>query len=82
MKHAYLLQHLHVLPEGVEDFKILGIYSSADAVQRAVQRLKSQPGFKDHPRIVDPSIDGQLEGFYIDPYVVDQDCWSDGYFTV
>ena len=79
MHRAYLLQHLHVLPNGEDDVKVIGVYSSKEAARAAVDRLKYQPGFCDFPRIVNVDTDEQIDGFYIDEYVVDQDHWQEGY---
>ena len=45
MKVVYLLQHLHTLPNGEEDVKNIGIYSSKQAAIDATKRLRTQPGF-------------------------------------
>ncbi len=82
MQRAYLLQHLHVLPHGEENVKTIGIYSSEEAALSAVNRLKSQPGFRDFPKIVNPETDEQPDGFYIDAYPIDQDYWQEGYETL
>ena len=82
MQRAYLLQHLHVLPHGEDDAKVIGIYASKEAAVAAVDRLKHQPGFRDFPRIVNADTDEQPDGFYIDEYIVDQDHWQDGYETL
>jgi hypothetical protein len=79
---VYLLQHLHVLPHGEEDVKVIGIYSSRKAAQAAVDRLKHQPGFRDFPRVVNPETEERPEGFYMDEYAVDQDHWKEGYETL
>jgi hypothetical protein len=70
-QEVFLVEHVHVLEDSEEDVKIIGVYSSREAAQQAVERLRLQPGFRDAP-----------EGFTIDPYRVDQDCWQDGYITV
>jgi hypothetical protein len=67
----FVVQHLHVLEDGEECVKLIGIYSSQAAAQKAVDRLKLQPGFRDTP-----------DGFSIDPYSLDEDNWTDGYVTV
>jgi hypothetical protein len=74
MKDAFLLQHLHTLPNGEEDVKTIGIYSSKAAAEAAVARLQSQLGFRDHPNVVE---DG--DGFYIGRYPIDKDYWVEGY---
>ena len=67
----FVLQHLHVLDDGEEDVKFIGVYSTRAAAQQAVDRLRLKPGFCETP-----------EGFSIDPYTLDEDNWQDGYTTV
>jgi hypothetical protein len=84
MQTTYLLQHLHLLPQGEEDVKIIGIYASRDAALAAIERLKDQPGFADFSALIslaDLSSDGAHEGFYIDEYNLDEDHWTEGYVT-
>jgi hypothetical protein len=73
MKQAgdvFLLEHVHVFEDGGEDTKTIGIYSTLEAAQCAIERLKGQPGFRDSPG-----------GFNIDSYSLDMDHWEDGYLT-
>jgi hypothetical protein len=81
MKSVFVLHHLHVLPHGEEDVKLIGAYSSKAAAIAAVARLKDQPGFRDFPNIVGPS-DEENQGFNIDEYGIDMDHWPEGYVTV
>ena len=84
MKTVYLVQHLHMLPDEIEDVKTIGIYSSRETAEAAVDRLKHQPGFQDLPNLVDEadfSRPGTPEGFYIDAYEIDSDHWESGYIT-
>lgn len=67
---VYVLQHVHEFPDGSEDVKFIGVYSSKELAQAAVERLKTKPGFHDHPL-----------GFHIDPYPVDTDHWTEGFTT-
>lgn len=82
MQQVYLPQHLHVLPYDEDDVKVIGVYSSKEAAQAAIDRLKHQPGFRDFPHIVNADTDEYLDGFYIDEYIVDQDHWQEGYETL
>jgi len=82
MNRIFVLQHLHVLPDGCEDVKFLGVYSSIESAHAAIERLKLQPGFCDHPNIVDQDIDTDDQGFHLDDYEVDRDHWTQGYVTV
>jgi hypothetical protein len=57
---VFLLWHTHAFPNGEEDAKLIGVYSSSESAQAAQQRASSLPGFCDAP-----------EGFSINPYEVD-----------
>jgi hypothetical protein len=81
MRSVFVLQHLHILPNGEENVKLIGVYRSVEAARSAVERLRIQPGFRDHPRIVDPKEDTDEQGFHIGMYPLDKDHWSDGYVT-
>lgn len=65
MEHVYLLTHER--PDD-GDVKTIGVYSSEAAAQAALERVRQQPGFCDHP-----------DGFTIDPYKLDRDSWVDGF---
>ena len=78
----FVVQHLHVLPQGEDDVKLIGVYSSLELARAAVERLRIQPGFKDHPSIVNCGIDDDRQGFYIDEYHIDTDHWTEGYVCV
>jgi homoserine kinase type II len=71
MASVFVLQHVHSQANGVEDVKFIGVYSSREKAEAAVARLSCQPGFSDAP-----------DGFHVDEYRVDQDCWVEGYVTV
>ena len=67
----FVVEHLNVHEDGEESIKLIGVYSSQEAAQKAVDRLKLRPGFCDTP-----------DGFSIDRYLLDEDNWTDGYVTV
>lgn len=69
MKKVFLVQHARERDEE-EEVKIIGIYSSLSAANDAVMKLALQDGFRDYP-----------DGFHVDPYVVDQTCWEEGFVT-
>ena len=79
---VFIVQHLHTINEDEEDIKIIGIYSSREKAFAAITRLKTKSGFKDFHRLIDPSLDDQSDGFYIDKYELDKDDWSEGFFSV
>lgn len=81
MNSAFILQHLHELACGAEDVKFIGVYrSEADALD-AVERLRSQPGFRDHPNVITAD-STEVSGFYVDTCTVGVDHWAEGYVTV
>ena len=82
MKSVFIVQHLHLLPNGQEDVKLIGAYRSAEAAHAAIERLKTQPGFCDSPRLIDPLTDDEEAGFYIEEYELDKDRWPEGFITV
>ena len=71
MASVFVVQHVHSREDGVEDVKFIGVYSSREKADAAVERLGRLPGFSDAP-----------DGFHIDEYRVDQDQWTEGYVVV
>jgi hypothetical protein len=67
---VFILWHIHALPDGTEDAKLIGVYSSHALAEQAKNRAVMKPGFRD-----------MAEGFLIDRYSVDQDHWTEGYIT-
>jgi hypothetical protein len=68
---VFILWHVHVMPDGEEDEKLMGVYASTEAAESARLRVMPQPGFRGAP-----------EGFLIDRYSVGEDHWTEGYITV
>jgi hypothetical protein len=68
--NVFVLQHVHTFGEDDEDVKMIGVYSSRETAELAIKRLSFQPGFRKRP-----------QGFCIDQYTIDQDCWVEGYIT-
>lgn len=68
--NVWVVQHLTVHDTGDEDVLFIGVYSSNENAENAVERLKLQPGFCDTG-----------DGFSIDPYTLDQDNWTEGFVT-
>lgn len=67
-----LLWHVHPLGDGQDDEKLIGVYSTEELAQRAIERRRDQPGFREWP-----------EGFQLHSYSVDDDSgWPEGYLTV
>lgn len=69
---VYVLEHAVYKDDSrandVEDFKIIGVFTTEQQAQAAIKQLQAQPGFKDYPN-----------GFHIDSYPLDQINWSTGF---
>ncbi|WAC21349.1 serine kinase [Luteolibacter sp. SL250] len=81
MESVFVVQHLNILNEDEDQVKMIGVYRSHETAVAAVERLKIQPGFCEHPRIVDTLEDEDRRGFYVEEYALDQDHWREGYVT-
>jgi len=68
--YIYLLWHTHVLGDGEEDSKLLGVYSSQSLATQKIDEYKMLPGFRDYP-----------SGFEISKYEIDCDHWKEGFIT-
>lgn len=82
MKTVFLLQHLHSRTDEREDVKVIGIYESKEEALEAIERLKTQPGFSDFPKLIDPMTDDEENGFYVDEFNLGEDHWTEGYTTI
>ena len=64
-----VVYHLEHTVKGLDDStKMLGIYSTREEAEKAINFLSDKPGFRD-----------SLDGFLIDEYEVDKICWSSGF---
>ena len=71
MAIVFIVQHESPgTEERAEDVKLIGAYSSEASARAAVERLRSQPGFRDYP-----------DCFSVDAYEVDKDHWIEGFVT-
>lgn len=70
LQTVHVVQHAHELADGSEDVKLIGVYRSRREAEGAVDRLRMQPGFCDHP-----------EGFHIDEYLLGKDHWTEGFIV-
>jgi homoserine kinase type II len=67
---VFVLHHVRADDEYADDAKLIGVYSSKESAQAAVERLRLQPGFRDHP-----------DGFEASEYRLDQDNWEEGFIS-
>ena len=70
MSHVYVVQHVHESQDGEEDVKFIGVYRTQPDADAAVGRLRSLPGFRDHP-----------DGFQVTEYEVNKDHWTEGFIS-
>jgi hypothetical protein len=82
MDKVFVVHHVHLLPEGTEDIKLIGVYRTRASAERAVERLAMQPGFSAHPGVVDAQRTDDSQGFHISAYVLDKDHWVEGFVTI
>lgn len=58
--------------DGCKELKLIGVFSTRERAEAAVDARRGKPGFAEHP-----------DGFEISAYVVDRDAaWLDGFITV
>ncbi|WP_454786547.1 DUF7336 domain-containing protein [Nocardia macrotermitis] len=69
MDYVYVVQH--ELDDVSADVKLIGVYSSMESAEEAVDRLRRKPGFITSP-----------DGFIIDRYKLDRDHWADGFVSI
>ena len=79
MDTVILLEHLRVDSDGNDHLKTIGIYRQKSDADAAVGRLKDKPGFRGAPRIIDPSVEDVVSGFYLSKYTLDSDHWVEGF---
>jgi len=68
MSVVFLLWHSRETGDGESNDKLVGVYSSREGAEAAIERKLVFPGFRDHPK-----------RFAIDPYTLDRDAWSEGF---
>jgi hypothetical protein len=79
---VYVVLHSYEDERPGEHVKMIGVYSTRNLAEAAVERLRVQPGFKDYPLLVDPTSEQSDNGFHIDEYVVDCDYWTEGFVRI
>jgi hypothetical protein len=75
---VFVVQHVRAEDDS-EDVKMIGVYSSRDEAEAAVERKRKFSGFSDFPRIVHPMKEDDMSGFYINEMILNHDYWSEGF---
>jgi hypothetical protein len=70
LESVYALWHIHKMPNGDDNEKLIGVYASNMDARAAQARISDKPGFIDCP-----------EGFHIVEYNIGKDSWEEGYLT-
>lgn len=71
VQEVYILQHSYALQNGCDEAKLLGVFSSEEKAQQAIEMYRTLPGFCEHP-----------QDFHLDKYSVGERCWTEGFFTI
>ena len=71
MQRVFILQHVHQLGCNTEDVKFIGVYTSRENADNAIERLVLQPGFR-----------STKSGFSIDEYEINVDHWKEGFTAI
>ena len=66
--NVFLLWHVNESPSGEESPKLIGVYSTKQLADNALNHAANLPGFRERP-----------EGFTIDIYEVNKDEWREGF---
>ena len=71
---VYLLQHAYDYGEDLahSEIKTLGVYESIKSAERAINRYKCLPGFREYSD----------DCFHIDEYTINKGTWTEGFITV
>jgi hypothetical protein len=72
MDFVYLVQHSYEVGENGEfnEVKLIGVYSTQEKAEEAVDRYKEIPGFKNY-----------LNGFHIGKHEINKDNWNEGFIS-
>lgn len=70
-KYGISAVHEYEISPNRDETKLIGVYSTSALASAARDRVKSQPGFCDHP-----------DEFEIAEYKLDTDHWTEGFITV
>jgi hypothetical protein len=71
MQKVFVVQHLREDPDGYDNVKFIGVYSSRRKAEAAIAKFALLPGFCSTPA-----------GFDIQQYALDEDHWTEGFVDV
>ena len=67
---VYKLYHIRTRQDGEGDEKLIGIYTTREKAEAAIQRVVGMPGFRDFPN-----------DFEISKHTLDEDGWREGFIS-
>ncbi|WP_239616848.1 DUF7336 domain-containing protein [Cohnella mopanensis] len=70
MNHIYILEHSYEIGD-FDETKLIGVYSSRDLAQKAIDKYIKLPGFNKY----------HLDCFHIEKYEINKDHWEEGFIT-
>ncbi|WP_069988938.1 DUF7336 domain-containing protein [Massilioclostridium coli] len=70
MKSIFELTHFYKDEDGDDIATDIAVYSTREKAEQALEKFKKHPKFIDHP-----------DDFNIDEYRLDEDNWTEGFFT-
>lgn len=70
MTKVYVLQHVYE-KSGHKNIKLIGVYSTRDAVSEAMAEISKHPGFRDYP-----------DGFFIEDFELDKNYWPENLWSI
>ncbi|WP_446226350.1 DUF7336 domain-containing protein [Nocardia sp. IBHARD005] len=66
--YVFVVDHWYELDNGEDVVRTIGIYSSEEEAEKAVERISVLPGFRDRP-----------DDFCINRLTLGHDSWSEGF---
>ncbi len=73
MEKVYLVHHIRDISEDddIQDVKLIGVYTTEELAEEAVERKKKLEGFRDY-----------REGFEISKTTLNEDIWTSGFISI
>ncbi len=68
MENLYIVQHEYENNKGCEVVRLIGLYSTKEKAEKALESVRNQHGFRDYP-----------SGFYLERIQLDEDSWREGF---
>ena len=65
---VFLVHHIRELGDDAEEVKFVGVFSDIEKAQAAIDKIKSEPGFRDFPN-----------GFSLEAHTLNRVGWSEGF---